>query len=52
MFQGKKYADCLFFCHLTIEKILKGLVVRYNSVVYLQERFDGVGLGWCLVFDI
>jgi len=28
LFNGKKYADCLFFCHLAIEKALKGLVVK------------------------
>ncbi|TSC52377.1 MAG: hypothetical protein CEO40_251, partial [Parcubacteria group bacterium LiPW_72] len=28
LFKGEKYADCLFFCHLAIEKILKGLVVK------------------------
>ena len=28
LFQGKKYADCLFYCHLAIEKIFKGLVVK------------------------
>ncbi len=27
LFKGKKYPECLFFCHLMIEKILKGLVV-------------------------
>jgi len=28
LFKGKKYADCLFFCHLAIEKTLKGLIVK------------------------
>lgn len=27
MFKSKDYDACLFFCHLTIEKLLKGLVV-------------------------
>jgi HEPN domain-containing protein len=27
LFKGKRYPECLFFCHLTIEKILKGLIV-------------------------
>jgi len=27
MFKSKDYDACLFFCHLTIEKFLKGLVV-------------------------
>lgn len=25
--RGKRYADCLFFCQLALEKLLKGLVV-------------------------
>ncbi|MDP2951681.1 MAG: HEPN domain-containing protein [bacterium] len=28
LLQGKKYADCLFFCHLTLEKLLKVAVVK------------------------
>lgn len=28
LFQGKRYPESLFFCHLTIEKILKALVVK------------------------
>lgn len=28
LFKGKRYDACLFFCHLTIEKMLKGLVVK------------------------
>ncbi|MCL5010972.1 MAG: HEPN domain-containing protein [Patescibacteria group bacterium] len=28
MFEGKKYADCLFFCHLALEKTLKSAVVQ------------------------
>lgn len=27
LYRGKRYADCLFFCQLTLEKLLKGLVV-------------------------
>ncbi|MEK7167055.1 MAG: HEPN domain-containing protein [Patescibacteria group bacterium] len=27
LYKGKRYSDCLFFCHLMLEKILKGLVV-------------------------
>lgn len=27
LFKSKHYDACLFFCHLTIEKLLKGLVV-------------------------
>ncbi|MBU4125485.1 HEPN domain-containing protein [Patescibacteria group bacterium] len=28
LFELKHYDSCLFFCHLTIEKMLKGLVVQ------------------------
>lgn len=28
---GKRYPECLFFCHLMIEKILKALVVKYTK---------------------
>ena len=28
LLKGKQYADCLFFCHLMLEKILKGLIVQ------------------------
>lgn len=28
LFEGKRYPECLFFCHLTIEKTLKALVVK------------------------
>lgn len=28
LFKNKHYDSCLFFCHLTIEKLLKGLVAQ------------------------
>lgn len=28
LLKGKRYPECLFFCHLMIEKILKALVVK------------------------
>jgi len=28
LFKSKRYDACLFFCHLTLEKMLKGLVVE------------------------
>lgn len=28
LFKSKKYDHCLFFCHLVIEKLLKGLVYK------------------------
>lgn len=28
LFDSKRYAHCLFFCHLFIEKILKALIVK------------------------
>ncbi len=42
LFKTKHYDACLFFCHLTIEKLLKGLVVEYTKkpapyTHYLEE---------------
>ena len=31
LFKGKRYPDCLFFCHLTLEKVLKGIVVKLTK---------------------
>ena len=31
LFQNKRYDSCLFFCHLALEKILKGLVVKQTE---------------------
>ncbi|MFH1030421.1 MAG: HEPN domain-containing protein [bacterium] len=28
LFKGQRYPECLFFCHLTLEKMLKALVVK------------------------
>ncbi|MGB2762760.1 MAG: HEPN domain-containing protein [Minisyncoccales bacterium] len=28
LFRGKRYSECLFFCHLMIEKTLKALAVK------------------------
>jgi len=40
--KGKKYSDCLFFCHLTLEKILKGLVVERTKThaPYIHKLVD------------
>ncbi|MCK5123137.1 MAG: HEPN domain-containing protein [Candidatus Pacebacteria bacterium] len=39
LYKGKKYSDCLFFCHLMLEKILKGLVVKQTKIhaPYIHE---------------
>jgi len=39
LYKGKRYSDCLFFCHLTIEKILKGLTVEKTKehAPYIHE---------------
>lgn len=45
LFKLKHYAPCLFFCHLALEKILKGLVIKQikthapytHDLVYLAE---------------
>ncbi|MFC1613218.1 HEPN domain-containing protein [Patescibacteria group bacterium] len=31
LYKTKHYDSCLFFCHLTLEKLLKGLVVRQTN---------------------
>lgn len=31
LFNGKRYHHCLFFCHLVIEKLLKGLIYKNTS---------------------
>ena len=31
LFKLKHYAACLFYCHLTLEKLLKGLVVLHTK---------------------
>lgn len=39
LYRGKRYSDCLFFCHLTLEKILKGLLVEKTKkhAPYIHE---------------
>lgn len=51
LYKGKRYSDCLFFCHLMIEKILKGLVVKRTKThaPYIHKLVDlaklaGLGL--------
>lgn len=31
LFKSKHYSACLFYCHLTLEKLLKGLVVEHTK---------------------
>lgn len=31
LYRTKRYADCLFFAHLSLEKILKALVVQHTK---------------------
>jgi HEPN domain-containing protein len=48
LIEKKKYKEGLFFCHLTIEKILKAHFVRYNhnfapkthNLLYLVSKTD------------
>ena len=42
LYEGKRYSDCLFFCHLTLEKILKGLVVEHTRThaPYIHKLVD------------
>lgn len=39
LFKTKHYDACLFFCHLTLEKLLKGLFVKFNndSAPYIHD---------------
>jgi len=45
LFKLKHYSHCLFFCHLSLEKLLKGLVVKetkthapfVHDLVYLAK---------------
>lgn len=39
LYKGKRYSDCLFFCHLMLEKLLKGLVAQRTKqhAPYLHE---------------
>ena len=42
LYKGRKYSDCLFFCHLALEKILKGLVVEQTKThaPYIHRLVD------------
>lgn len=31
LYKGKRYSDCLFFCHSMLEKVLKGLIVQITK---------------------
>jgi len=31
LFEGKRYLPCLFFCHLSIEKMLKAIIIKKNA---------------------
>lgn len=33
LFKHKRYDYCLFFCHLSLEKLLKSMIVEKNSQV-------------------
>jgi len=39
LFENKSYPQCLFFCHLTVEKLLKALVVKEikDSAPYIHD---------------
>ena len=42
LYEGKRYSDSLFFCHLMLEKILKGLVVKQikTHAPYIHQLVD------------
>ena len=31
LFKTRHYVECLFFCHLCVEKIIKGLIVKKSK---------------------
>jgi HEPN domain-containing protein len=33
LFEGKRYIHCLFFCHLSIEKIIKAHVTKHTKEI-------------------
>ncbi len=43
LWQSKKYDACLFYCHIVLEKLLKGLVVQETKEV-AQRTHDLVDL--------
>ncbi|MBU4332348.1 HEPN domain-containing protein [Patescibacteria group bacterium] len=49
LLKSKRYADCLFFCHLTLEFILKGKVAKANNKMFpiihdLQDLANKAGI--------
>lgn len=51
LLKNKRYDACLFFCHLAIEKILKGLVVQnirevppYTHDPFILLKTAGIGI--------
>ena len=42
LFKGKRYPECLFFCHLMIEKMLKALIVSQTKThaPYIHKLVD------------
>ncbi len=42
LLKGERYPDCLFFCHLAMEKILKALVVKETKThaPYIHKLVD------------
>lgn len=47
--RSKKYADCLFFCHLVLESLLKALVCQEKKMMppYSHELDDLAELSGC-----
>lgn len=42
LLKGKRYPECLFFCHLMIEKVLKALIVQKTKThaLYTHKLVD------------
>lgn len=53
LFANKKYDSCLFFCHLAIEKIMKGLVVARTerAAPYIHDLVELANLASVTVSD-
>ncbi len=53
LLKSKRYADCLFFCHLTLELILKGKVVEATSKMFpITHNLNDLALKSKLVLAI
>ncbi len=38
LLKNKDYYSCLFFCHLTLEKLIKGLIIKNTDILPLYSH--------------